>query len=370
LNILILDNSIAFTGAVKCALNEADLLSDKHNIIFVLPSRSAVADRVKEKGYKLYTLPLREISRSFTSISLYPLFLLRNFVTLQRIIRKENIDVVQINDFYNLLGIMLKICGYKGMLLTWVRFLPSSIPLQLRSIWTKGAQKYSDKVVAVSDAVLKELPTKDNTIRVYDPAKLVEDSNSISLYESEITRFLFLANYTRGKGQEYAIEAFSNAYQINQNMQLLLAGSDMGLEKNMIFKKELVAMVKHLGLAHAISVSDFVHDVESEIKRADVVLNFSEGESFSMTCLEASFYGRPVIATRCGGPEEIIAHKETGLLVPRKDIMAMTEAMLVLTNNKHLRKTYGQKGKLYVTRKFSNEAFRKAMGEILHDHVN
>ena len=50
--------------------------------------------------------------------------------------------------------------------------------------------------------------------------------------------------------------------------------------------------------------------------------------------------------------------------------MAMTEAMLTLANNRDLRRTYGQKGKLYVTRKFSGEAFRKTMDEILNEHVN
>ena len=71
----------------------------------------------------------------------------------------------------------------------------------------------------------------------------------------------------------------------------------------------------------------FAEKISEEYLDAAIVLNFSESESFSLTCLEAMFYGRPVIATRSGGPSEIIDHNESGILVDVKDVDAMANAM-------------------------------------------
>jgi glycosyltransferase involved in cell wall biosynthesis len=76
-----------------------------------------------------------------------------------------------------------------------------------------------------------------------------------------------------------------------------------------------------------------------------------------MTCIEAAYFGTPLIATRCGGPEEIIKHKETGLLVAVADIDAMTEAILTLAADKELRLNYAKAGMAYVREKFSKEDF-------------
>ncbi|NPC87285.1 glycosyltransferase family 4 protein, partial [Pyxidicoccus fallax] len=58
---------------------------------------------------------------------------------------------------------------------------------------------------------------------------------------------------------------------------------------------------QQLGLLHRIS---------------DVALVPSLYEPFGYTAIEAMSSGLPLVATRAGGPEEIVAHGETGLLVP------------------------------------------------------
>lgn len=299
MNVLILDGSVAFTGAFKCALNEATLLNDKHKFVFVLPKQTNLLPLLQQKGFTTYVLPVHELSRSPKALLVYPFFLLKNIFTLRRIVRKEHIDVVQVNDFYNLLGAGLKIFGYKGKLITYVRFLPAVIPSVLRKLWTNIGQKYSHTVVAVSDAVLKQLPAKSNTIRIYDPVFLTEMLPATPITKAEVL-FLFMGNFTRGKGQEHAINAFAKAYKHKANLRLKFIGGDMGLQKNIDFKNELIQLATDNNLNSVISFHAFTNNVEQEIKAADVVLNFSEGESFSMTCLEGAFYARPVIATRCG----------------------------------------------------------------------
>lgn len=365
MNILIIDNSRAFTGAFKCALNEAELLSGKQRFIFVLPKHSALVKTLEEKGIKVYQLPTLEIKRSVPVLLLYPFMLLRNTIALRKIVRTEQVEIVQVNDFYNMLGVMLKAFGYKGRLLTYVRFLPSVMPGILRNLWIKFGLKYSDKMIAVSDAVLKQLPANPKAIRIYDPVQLAEKASPKTYDSKSAISVLYLSNYIKGKGQDDAVEAFAKAYSRNKNLQLTFMGGDMGLEKNIAFKTALETRVRELGIHDVVTFAPFNADVEAAIKAADIVLNFSEAESFSMTCLESAYYGTALIATRCGGPEEIIDNGNTGITVPVKDVQAMSDAILQLANSAELRNKYAISGREYVINKFNIDGYQKTMQEII-----
>ena len=62
-------------------------------------------------------------------------------------------------------------------------------------------------------------------------------------------------------------------------------------------------------------------------------------ESFSYTVLEPMACGTPVVATRCGGPSEIITHGVDGLLVPPGDVRVLVESLLRLLSDHELRAT-------------------------------
>jgi glycosyltransferase involved in cell wall biosynthesis len=362
---MIVDSSIAFTGAFKCAVNEAELLSPNHTFIFVLPAKSTLKPYLEEKGFKVYMLPMLEISKSVKNLLLYLPTLFKNARALKKIIKQEKIDVLQMNDFYNLLGMVLKRNGFKGKLITYVRFLPSSRPAPLRKLWTKYAQKYSDKVITVSKVAADQLPAHPDTIYIYDPVKLSENLPPKEYKEKQVIEILFQGNYIRGKGQDAGLEAFILAYRQNPNIRLTFAGGDMGLEKNREFKQQLQNRVAEEGLQNVVTFTAFANCVEKGIKEADIVLNFSESESFSMTCLEASFYGTSLVATRCGGPEEIIIDNETGFLVPLGDHNAQAEAILKLANDSELRKKFALAAKERVNKEFPTSKFVEEFEHVL-----
>jgi glycosyltransferase involved in cell wall biosynthesis len=71
-------------------------------------------------------------------------------------------------------------------------------------------------------------------------------------------------------------------------------------------------------------------DVPDLMSCADAVCVTSYAEALPITVLEAMAVGRPVIATAVGGVPEVIAHRETGLLVSSCDPGAFAEAILEL----------------------------------------
>jgi glycosyltransferase involved in cell wall biosynthesis len=58
----------------------------------------------------------------------------------------------------------------------------------------------------------------------------------------------------------------------------------------------------------------------------DLVVLPSLSEGFGVVLIEAMACGKPVVATRCGGPEEIVT-PETGILVPPGDEIALAKAL-------------------------------------------
>ncbi|MGO9094514.1 MAG: glycosyltransferase family 4 protein [Bryobacteraceae bacterium] len=71
----------------------------------------------------------------------------------------------------------------------------------------------------------------------------------------------------------------------------------------------------------------------------------SEFEPFSMVAIEAMSYAKPVIATRCGGPEEILDEGRTGFLIPVGDSETLAGRMLTLAGDPALRREMGLAGR-------------------------
>lgn len=68
----------------------------------------------------------------------------------------------------------------------------------------------------------------------------------------------------------------------------------------------------------------------------DMMVCASREEGFSLAVAEAMAAGIPVISTRCGGPEDLIIDRETGLLVPTEDAVMMADAIVRLARDSAL----------------------------------
>ncbi len=342
-NIFIVDNSYGVTGALNAIVNTCDQLRDVYSFTFIIPKRSVADQYLKERHYPVFKLPMVELSKRPFDLVMYLPRLLHNGWRLGGQIRKHDAAVVHVNDIYNLVGIVAA-TFVKFKLITHVRSLPGSYPKLLWRIWLYLHSIYSDKIIGVSKVVVSHLP-KRKSLLIYDtivlkelyPPKEVQEKNEIDL--------LYLSNFTEGKGQNFAIEAFNLAFKQDNKLRLKLVGGLLGMNKNRRFKSQLQESVQSLGLDHVVSFDGFTQDIERVMKESDILLNFSESESLSFVCIEALALGVPVICSINGGPTEYIKDGVNGLLVENRNVLEMEKSIIKLSSDIHLRRKFSENGK-------------------------
>ena len=158
--ILILENSIAITGALVSITRSCSDLKADFDFFFILPKRSSAIERVRKAGFPVYEFPLLEIRRDW-SIILYLPYLLANTVRLRRLVRVLKIDLINVNDFYNLLPGCYRFFGGEIPYVCYVRFMPSKFPSALVKVWSLVHDKFARKLICVSNVVRTELPYKE-----------------------------------------------------------------------------------------------------------------------------------------------------------------------------------------------------------------
>ncbi len=136
---------------------------------------------------------------------------------------------------------------------------------------------------------------------------------------------LAVGRLVRIKQFDLLIRAFAELRN-NRRFKLVILGE--GPER-----AKLTRMAIDLGLADDIMFAGFVFNPWSFMAHAKLLVLTSKLEGFGNVIVEAMAAGCPIIATRCGGPEEIIQDGRNGILV-EPNARAIANAMqLVLADS-------------------------------------
>jgi glycosyltransferase involved in cell wall biosynthesis len=123
----------------------------------------------------------------------------------------------------------------------------------------------------------------------------------------------------RRKGQLDLVEA---AREI-PGVLFALAGAEADAE----YVAALKARIAELGLGERFRFVGFEPNVRDLLSISEVLVHPSHSEGFGLAILEAMAMGLPVVATRCGGPEEIVEDGVSGLLVPPESPRELAAAL-------------------------------------------
>jgi glycosyltransferase involved in cell wall biosynthesis len=111
------------------------------------------------------------------------------------------------------------------------------------------------------------------------------------------------------------------------------------------YRRSLEELIERRNLQGHCFIRPKQQEVGSIYRRCCAAVVPSEFEPFSMVAIEAMSFAKPVIATRCGGPEEILEDGGTGFLIPVGDSQALADRMLTLAGSPVLRREMGLAGR-------------------------
>ena len=134
--------------------------------------------------------------------------------------------------------------------------------------------------------------------------------------------FGYLANLVADKGHETLLRALPNV----PNCKLLLGGDGP-------LRAQLERLCTDLGLNNRVSFTGPIPRGQAHnfFQQINAFVHPSRYETFGIVLLESLATGRPVVATRCGGPNDIV-RKEDGILVAVDDAVDLAKGMQQLMN--------------------------------------
>jgi glycosyltransferase involved in cell wall biosynthesis len=151
--------------------------------------------------------------------------------------------------------------------------------------------------------------------------------------EAPQARFLLIGEASRGESSE----------------------AQMILEK--IREWQLEEIVQWLG---------FRRDIPRLLSAMDIFVFPSHAEAFGIVLIEAMAMAKPVVSSNCDGVLDIVQDHEAGLMVPPRNVEALTQAVSALARDARLRLELGRRARSHVLKFFTLQHTLDAIEFIYH----
>ncbi|QPG06415.1 glycosyltransferase family 4 protein [Salinimonas marina] len=252
---------------------------------------------------------------------------------LCQLIKKHNIGLIQShllgsNVYASIVGLITRtpvIATYHGM----VDVSPNERFKKLK-LWfmRNGIARF----VAVSRSLQEKI--QEHQLLVPERTQVIYNGIDVALYTPNRSTRLkqklalpadtyllgALGNIRKSKRYDLLVDAVAKANKKGLNFAVVIAGDPKASLKAKLDEQMQTAGVNNI---HFIG---FIDDTAEYLQNLDGFILSSDAEGFSISTIEAMASGLPVIATRCGGPEEIIENRNQATLVDI-DATALAEAI-------------------------------------------
>ncbi len=168
------------------------------------------------------------------------------------------------------------------------------------------------------------------------------------------------------KGQDVFIRAAAIVAEAFPSARFLVVGGP-SMAGDEDYEAGLKQLARQLGVAGSVLFCGEREDVPELMGASDIVVHTSTvPEPFGLVVIEAMAAGRPVVATRGGGPSEIISEGRTGFLTTPGDHRELAATLCLLIQDSELRHQIGQAARNDALARFSPERMAKKLEDIIH----
>jgi glycosyltransferase involved in cell wall biosynthesis len=215
------------------------------------------------------------------------------------------------------------------------------------SFFYSTIDRLGDHVICVSKAVQDQAArylrsTSSTTIADgFDPRRAEASGRAGFLAEfglpADARAIACVGGVQRRKGQLDLIGAFASVTKEYPEAVLLLCGETGDAE----YVESVRSRIRCLGLISNVKFLGFRSDVARIVHHCELVAQPAHSEGFGLAILESMAAGKPVIATRSGGPEDIIGDGISGILVTPGAPEELASAISLLLGNADLAQKIG-----------------------------
>ncbi|ROS54304.1 glycosyltransferase family 4 protein [Frigoribacterium sp. PhB24] len=207
---------------------------------------------------------------------------------------------------------------------------------------------------------------------VLDSSGLSEDSRAVVVHNGISDRSIAASDRAEGRAPQYVVASRWNGHKGHATLltawnaagcpgQLVVLGGPPAVGSSVDVPGLVAAIVSR---PETVTVVGEVADASPYLRDADaVILPTDTLEGFGLVTLEAFSQGRPVIASRSGGPEEVVDEGRTGWLFDRRDvdglsaILSSMDVPTLAVAGRHAREAYLQR--------FTPERMRRRIGAVV-----
>ena len=174
-----------------------------------------------------------------------------------------------------------------------------------------------------------------------------------------------LGNIRPAKGYDILLRAAAILKDVDSRLRFVIAGQG----KEGLFD-ELLLLREQLGLEEQVRFIGFCDDAAGFLSGLDLFLSSSISEGLPLSAIQAMVAELPVIATRCGGYQELVTHTENGWLVDVGNPQAIAEGIRLLVGDEKLRTKLASNARRHAVAKYDLKAMLEAYEEIYEGLVN
>ena len=344
IKVLFISHSSEIHGAEKTLLTLVERLDkQKFEPAVVFPEEGLLKNYIAELGVKTYLSPLDRWIRYGGEKDPENANIYERIEYLSEIVLKEAPDIIHTNTSVIWEGALAaKLNGIAHVWHVHETLGPSSSLrplLPVRCIY-EFIDDNSERIITVSEATKLSLARYISAKRVsviyngIDGERFrgaVPAASLRSTINCDDNTFLIatIASFIHEKGIDILLDAAKLIKGCTSRIRFLVIGQidEQAAQKliSQILALDLETSVYHLG---------FRHDIPDILSQIDLLVVSSRVESFSIAVIEAMAAGKPVLSTRCGGPEELIVDGETGYLVAAEDSVALGGKILAIYKRK------------------------------------
>lgn len=351
-NILFLHHTCEIGGAELSLVDlTTHLDSSKYKPIIVLPGKKDLYKHLVAAGLETETLPLYWIRKTKNPFRLLAFAWSLAYCTIRivQLAKRLNIQVIHTNSITSqLYGALIR--KILGLPVIW--HVRDILDLDgLNRLLLQFCGRMATRVICISNAV------KNNLVKIEIEASKVEvvyngiDLNRMkpkafekrSSRKNDYLNVGIIGRISPLKGHLEFIRAARLASDQFPRIHYYIIGESFSFHSD--YKEEVISLAKAVQLEDKIFFLGHKDDIENYLQMLNVLVVPSiRPEAFGRVIIEAMSFAMPVIATRLGGPAEIVVNNETGFLVDPNSPSEIASCIVLLARDRKMRRRLGQNG--------------------------